>query len=121
MGTSVFQCATKAAAVDLSTHARKAYAAEWTLFGGPLTPRVQNGCAAAIINPLEHADHPGIFDATEEQRMVDDRLMLLSARSDALASRRQERCSWESAHLGSRAPLSVRGTNSRLRAQWECG
>ena len=87
------------AAVDLATRAREAYAAGWALSGGPLTPQVQAGCAAAIINALEHGDHPGILDANEASSVAWSRLMLLRTRSGAI---RKAWGSWPALGVGAR-------------------
>lgn len=50
--------------MDFADHARHAYATGWAISGGPLTPVVQAGCAAAVITALEHAHDPGVLEAT---------------------------------------------------------
>lgn len=47
----------------LAEAARDAYLTGWAIAGGPLTPRVQPGCAAAVTVVLEHRDNPGILEA----------------------------------------------------------
>jgi 2'-5' RNA ligase len=44
--------------------ARRAYATGWARTGGPLTDRVKAGCVAAMDMAREHADDPGILEAT---------------------------------------------------------
>ncbi|HET9893695.1 MAG TPA: hypothetical protein VFQ44_01930 [Streptosporangiaceae bacterium] len=50
--------------MNIAEHARTAYAQGWALSGGPLTPRVQAGCAAATDHATAHADDPRILEAT---------------------------------------------------------
>jgi hypothetical protein len=44
--------------------ALNAYAAGWALSDGPMTPRVQAGCAAAILAALDHNDDQHVLEAT---------------------------------------------------------
>jgi hypothetical protein len=50
----------------IAEQARIAYATGWASSGGPMTDRVKAGCAAAIALACEHADDPGILEATLE-------------------------------------------------------
>lgn len=45
-------------------YARSAYASGWAASGGPMTDRVKAGCVAAIQFAIEHADEPGVIEAT---------------------------------------------------------
>ena len=50
--------------MDLAQAALNAYAAGWALSDGPMSPRVQAGCLAAVQTALEHADDPAVLEAT---------------------------------------------------------
>lgn len=49
---------------DIADQTAEAYAAGWALSGGPWTPRVAAGAKAAVGVAREHADDPGILEAT---------------------------------------------------------
>lgn len=48
----------------IAPFARTAYAQGWAISGGPMTDRVKAGCIAAVEHACEHADEPGIIEAT---------------------------------------------------------
>lgn len=48
----------------LAPYARTAFAQGWAASGGPLTARVGAACTAAVQTACEHADHPGVLEAT---------------------------------------------------------
>jgi 2'-5' RNA ligase len=48
----------------LAAALREAYAIGWAASGGPMTDRVRAGCIAAVEMGIEHADRPGILEAT---------------------------------------------------------
>lgn len=48
----------------IAPYARTAYAQGWAASGGPMTDRVKAGCVAAVEFACEHADDPGVIEAT---------------------------------------------------------
>jgi 2'-5' RNA ligase len=48
----------------IEAFAREAFAAGWASTGGPLTNRVHTACAIAVDLAAEHAEDPGILEAT---------------------------------------------------------
>lgn len=50
--------------MSLADQVREAYAAGWALSGGPMTERIQAGCAAAILAALDHDNDPHVLEAT---------------------------------------------------------
>jgi hypothetical protein len=48
----------------LAELARKAYAIGWARSGGPMTDRVRAGCTSAVSLAIEHANRPGVLEAT---------------------------------------------------------
>lgn len=71
---------------SIETAAREAFATGWALSGGPMTPRVKAGCAAAIAVACEHADDPHILEATLKLGSLEGTWALVFDRRDQLAA-----------------------------------
>jgi 2'-5' RNA ligase len=69
---------------DIADVAREAYAAGWALSGGPWTPRVQAGAAAAVETALEHTDDPAVLEATLQIGKLEGTWALFFARREKL-------------------------------------
>lgn len=69
----------------LAPYAREAYAAGFARSGGPMTPRVKAGCAAAVALACEHADNPHILEATLKLGSLEGLWAAIYQRRDDLA------------------------------------
>jgi hypothetical protein len=66
--------------------ARSAYAEGWARSGGPMTPRVKAGCAAAIAMARDHAGDPHIIEVTLKLGSLEGTWALIFDRRDQLAA-----------------------------------
>lgn len=71
----------------LAPYAREAYAAGFARSGGPMTPRVKAGCAAAVALACEHADNPHILEATLKLGSLEGLWAAIYQRRDDLAAK----------------------------------
>lgn len=77
---------TRRSTLAIESAARTAYADGWARSGGPMTPRVKAGCAAAIAMAATHADDPQILEATLKLGSLEGTWALAFDRRDQLAA-----------------------------------
>lgn len=71
---------------SIEAAARDAFAAGWALSGGPMTPRVRAGCAAAIATARQHANDPHVLEVTLKLGSLEGTWAQVFDRRDRLAA-----------------------------------
>ena len=70
--------------------ARAAYAAGWAASGGPLTDRVRAGATTAVRLAVEHANEPGVWEATLHLGALEGVWARIYARRDTVYTRQDK-------------------------------
>jgi hypothetical protein len=71
---------------ELPVIAREAYAHGWARSGGPMTPRVQLGCAVAVALACERPDAPDVLEATLKLGSLEGTWAAIYARREKLTA-----------------------------------